>query len=268
MSDEFARFEIDMDSSTEALVGHLDLCGLAIFRGTDTAQVLARFREIATAIPHRDSRAGDLVTSLRPRDEVREIPGFAGFGNDFMSPHTDGTGQAWPPELIGLACAKPADSGGEALLVDGLAIIEELLRTEEETIRALAVPGSVRFGESTERYAVLTRLDGKNRYYLRYRADGQADFGDLTDHVARLQSSIARHTRAVRLARGDGYVLQNGRWLHGRTAFTGSREMLRLIGRPICRSRGPNLRFGFTLPAEMAASWRGGVGPTRGTAGP
>jgi alpha-ketoglutarate-dependent taurine dioxygenase len=171
-----------------------------------------------------------------------------------MPPHTDGTGQARPPELVGLVCAKPADSGGEALLVDGLTVVEELLATDEATVRALAVPGSVRFGESDKRYAVLNRWDDKNRYYLRYRADGLADFGDVADHITRLQHCIKHHTRVIRLSRGDGYVLQNGRWLHGRTAFTGSREMLRLIGRPTYLGRLPNVRFGFTVPYNLAAT--------------
>lgn len=30
---------------------------------------------------------------------------------------------------------------------------------------------------------------------------------------------------------GDGYILQNARWMHGRTAFSGQREMHRLLGR-------------------------------------
>ncbi|WP_369797512.1 TauD/TfdA family dioxygenase [Nocardia sp. CNY236] len=46
--------------------------------------------------------------------------------------------------------------------------------------------------------------------------------------LPQLAEAIDRHAIRFTLEPGDGYVLHNHRWLHGRTAFTGDRVMYRL----------------------------------------
>jgi hypothetical protein len=52
-------------------------------------------------------------------------------------------------------------------------------------------------------------------------------------YVDRLRTLVQQRAIPIELRAGYGYILLNDRWLHGRTRFTGHREMLRVIGDPL-----------------------------------
>jgi hypothetical protein len=58
-----------------------------------------------------------------------------------------------------------------------------------------------------------------------------------------LSEAIERHTLIVPLVAGRGYLLDNHRWLHARTAFTGPRLIHRVLGVP-----APSLPTGIPVP--------------------
>lgn len=57
---------------------------------------------------------------------------------------------------------------------------------------------------------------------------------------------IARHIQTFRLRAGDGVLLSNTRWLHGRDRYSGRRTMLRVLGDPL---PGTGIMPGFPSPA-------------------
>jgi Taurine catabolism dioxygenase TauD, TfdA family len=66
------------------------------------------------------------------------------------------------------------------------------------------------------------------------RFDELARFAPTVTHwLPELRAAIDRHTTTVQLGRGQGYVLHNYRWLHGRRAFTGQRVMFRVHVDPL-----------------------------------
>jgi hypothetical protein len=83
---------------------------------------------------------------------------------------------------------------------------------------------------------------------VRFRQDELARFSPaVTAVLPQLLEAIRRRTIRFALNVGQGYVVQNGRWLHGRSGFDGLREMHRILGEPHPPERpGRIVGFGFT----------------------
>jgi hypothetical protein len=66
---------------------------------------------------------------------------------------------------------------------------------------------------------------------IRFRDDelaapsSEGEFGD----VLALRKAISRVTRSIPLQTGDGYILHNQRYLHGRSSFRGDRTLARML---------------------------------------
>ena len=72
------------------------------------------------------------------------------------------------------------------------------------------------------------------RLQLRLRLDDLVTFApDLLTHLPVLRVVIVRHTITVPLGAGQGYILDNHRWLHAREKFTGTRALYRVLGDPL-----------------------------------
>lgn len=103
---------------------------------------------------------------------------------------------------------------------------------EEQIVHTLAQDGLVTFDtiqSTSELLQFCTRLpDGS--ICLRFRYDS---LGYYTAPVCTVLpiflNLLERHTISFTLQKQQGYILQNGRWLHGRTAFRGEREMYRVL---------------------------------------
>ncbi|GAA3030974.1 hypothetical protein GCM10020000_04770 [Streptomyces olivoverticillatus] len=75
------------------------------------------------------------------RDHIDE---YQAVGLKDLGCHTDGSFMdgpgVGPPALLGLHCAKPADAGGESLLVDGGSLFEAVRRADPGLLRELCRP--------------------------------------------------------------------------------------------------------------------------------
>ncbi|WP_157434374.1 MULTISPECIES: TauD/TfdA family dioxygenase [Actinoalloteichus] len=92
---------------------------------------------------------------------------------------------------------------------------------------------SVLFGGSAGHLGAIFEPTGPGLLGVRLRLDGLARW---SPQAARwrdlLVATIRRHEHIIPLAAGQGYVLNNRRWLHGRRAFTGQRVMYRAVLEP------------------------------------
>jgi hypothetical protein len=97
----------------------------------------------------------------------------------------------------------------------------------------LSAPRSALFGGAAGHLgSVFTRTGG--RLTLRLRLDELAQFSpDVIHWLPALRATIDHHAQTFRLNAGQGYILDNYRWLHGRRAFTGQRVMYRAHGNPL-----------------------------------
>ncbi|MFJ7910196.1 TauD/TfdA family dioxygenase [Kitasatospora sp. NPDC096204] len=221
---------------------------LARLGGRDEV-LLTAGRLMSSLWRHRDADP-DGLTVIRDTGRHDGRPGFAGLGREALALHTECAQHPAPPRLLLLACARAGDAGGETLLVDGQAVLTELAAYHPVVIEALAADRAAYFGGSGGLFApVLQRLpDG--RWRLRLRQDDFARFSpDAEAHLAALRQTLDRNTQRVRLAPGQGVVLDNHRLLHGRTAFSGERLMLRALGEP-----HPELGLSPGYPAPWSAS--------------
>jgi hypothetical protein len=223
------------------IMADLARTGLALVDGvTSSAQLVDLTRSLGgTVVPHRDS-GPDGVTVIE--DRGAQDAALAGFTRSPLSPHTDRSGSACPPDLVLTVCGRAAASGGEVLLVDGRAVYIDLERNAPEALRALASPRSALFGGADGQLCSVFTVEG-GVIAVRLRLDSLARFGPAAaPHIPALRTAIARQTRTVPIHTGLGYVLDNRRWLHGRRAYEGQRLLFRVLAsaRPGSITRGFN----------------------------
>lgn len=221
----------DEDTVT-GLVAALAEHGVVLLDGVTSREDLLRLaHSIATIVPHRDSDAAGLTTIADIGGQVRS--GFAGFSACALNPHTDRSGIANQPALLVMSCGQPATSGGECVVIDGKAVYDDLAESNLKALKALSAPRSVLFGGAAGHLgAVFTRIG--DRSAIRLRLDDLAQFSpEITRHLPILRAAIDRHATMFRLNSGQGYILDNYRWLHGRRAFSGQRVMYRVNGNPL-----------------------------------
>jgi hypothetical protein len=218
-----------MSRIEEAL--HAD--GAAVFAGIpDRPGFLRLARALITIASHRDSDPAG-VTAIVRRSEIAEQSGFAGFGDRELHPHTEGSVMAEPPRVLVLMCVRPASVGGHSVLVDGKQVYDDVAGEDSTMLTALSTKGSARFGGTPGFLGSVFEPAPNDRIRIRLRLDDLVCFSPTASRfVDRLRSVVDCRTRIRRLAAGEGFVVLNDRWLHGRTRFDGERTMLRVIGDP------------------------------------
>ncbi|MFE4514594.1 TauD/TfdA family dioxygenase [Kitasatospora sp. NPDC056783] len=228
------------------------LLRLARLGGRDDV-LLAAGRLMSSLRQHRDADP-DGLTVIRDTGRHSGRPGFAGLGRGALALHTECTQHPDPPRLLLLACARAGDSGGETLLVDGRAVLAELAVQHPAAIEAFSAERAAYFGGSSGRFAPVFQQLPAGRWQLRLRQDDLARFSpDAQAHLPALRQAIDRNTQRLRLAPGQGVVLDNHRLLHGRTGFSGERLILRALGDPApALGLGPGFPHSF-CPTSLLA---------------
>lgn len=180
---------------------------------------------------HPDSDV-DRLTMIRDSGQRARRVGQAGFGRGDLAPHTERSSIPRPPRLMMLVCLRKADAGGEVLLTDGQAVHEHLSRTAPEALEHMNRPGTAFYGDGGGHASqIFTPLAG--RALLRFRRDQLAQFSPLIQRfLPHLDEAIAAHQREFLLEPGQGYIVDNHRYLHARAAFNGPRECVRALGEP------------------------------------
>src|SRR6266496_1174435 len=233
-SDSWMQYRVSGGRGTDTaseLVPPLAEHGLVLLEGVSGPDDLLRLaRSIATVVPHRDSDAAGITTIADVGGQMRS--GFAGFSACALNPHTDRSGVANPPVLLTMSCGQPANSGGECVVIDGKAVHDDLAESNPKALRAMNGPRSVLFGGAAGYLgSIFTKVD--DRIAIRLRLDELAQFSpEVARWIPALRATIDRHATMVRFAAGQGYILDNYRWLHGRRAFSGQRVMYRVNGNP------------------------------------
>ncbi|GJF21026.1 TauD/TfdA family dioxygenase [Streptomyces sp. HO565] len=218
---------------TSAVMELLRARGVATVEGLDTrAKVLAFAEQVMTLVPHPDSDP-DTLTTIRDRGTASRRPGLAGLGTGELLAHTERSSLPRPPRLMLLVCQQPAASGGDVLLTDGRALHALLMERAPRALEVMAVPGTAFYGDGGGHPSrIFTRHRGE-RVSIRLRQDALAAFSPLlTPHLPHLRTAIEALQQRVTLDAGQGYLIDNSRWLHARTGFSGDRVCLRSLGDP------------------------------------
>jgi hypothetical protein len=262
-TDFFSHHYIDVvGATTRDMVSRLRRDGIITFDGITSPSML---RDLVARVvpiePHRDSNASG-VTVLRPREgPAAKTAGYLGFSREGLYPHTDGSAVQEPAMLVGLSCARRAPWGGDTLLVDGAAVFETLRTNAPGLLDVLQRLRSARFGSGDGLMGAVFSDADAGRVCVRFRRD------DLVRYVPEAEVALpvlhdvieALQVR-VPLEGGQGYVVQNRRWLHGRTPFGGEREAWRVLGSaPRGSAHAEALGPGF--PVTAIVQWTAAAAP-------
>ena len=159
------------------------------------------------------------------------------YSTTFLEPHTDATYMVDAPGSQLFCCVRRTGTGGESILVDGLAMATSL-RAEVpevfETLTNVAVTGRyVEPGVDLRATRPPIRLDGRGRFeQLSYNNYDRAPFwlpepemSAFYDAYGTLHRHVVDQDRwfEVRLNAGDALIFDNWRVLHGRQGYTGDR---------------------------------------------
>ena len=189
--------------------------------------------------PH-EQEAG--LTIISARAVSTDADGLAGFGRSWLVPHTDRSLDPNPPSLLAVVMLSPG-SGGDGLVVDGARLFTTLCRSfgrsAVESLRMRARDGTT--------MPVVNAVDGLVR--IRFRADPLASLYSETgqDAVVDAWRRLVSEPTALQMAAGDGYLVHNHRYLHGRSSFTGSRRLARFLAKIDDGHRLAWLNKGFRL---------------------
>jgi hypothetical protein len=196
---------------------------------TDRAALLRAGRSLMTIRIHRDSDSEGVTTIERRFSNA--IGSLSGFTDRELVPHTDGSAVAQPPQILMLACVRRPRSGGQVVLVDGCGLYQEIAENDPAMLDALRAPRSAYFGGGSGHLGSVFEDLGGHRVAVRLRFDDLVRFSPATSlYVGRLRELVRLRAITLDLAVGEGYVVLNDWWLHGRRRFVGARTMLRLIG--------------------------------------
>lgn len=153
-----------------------------------------------------------------------------GFTRLPLYPHTDRSPVSDPPNILILFCEKPAPNlGGASILADGLKVLQDMQQNANAHFSALQKKGSAMFcdGKTLHQGAVIEKVD--NQFSIRFRFDEYGFFsGEIVDSIQILKRYIKKHSFSFGLGKGEAYVINNRRWLHGRESFEGGRIIHRL----------------------------------------
>lgn len=246
----FANFYLDVteDYAEEQMIDALLRDGILTFDAIQsTRELLYLCNKLGTIVNHRDANEVGL-TQIVKWSNIQPINSYQAFTASHLTLHTDGSSIPNPAHLIVLWCAQPAEEGGISLLADGKHIYQILAKEYPNVLQALTTPNSAIFlGQIAPLYSSVFSVLENGNIYLRFRYD---DLGYYSASVIAILPTfleiLKRSTISLTLKKGQGYIIQNGRWLHGRTAFQGEREMYRALVNPDEGTpMGKRVQFGF-----------------------
>ncbi|MFD6182009.1 TauD/TfdA family dioxygenase [Streptomyces goshikiensis] len=233
-TDQFAAHPTDCLGPTNAIMARVAEQGLATVDGLVSREsVLAFTRRVMELTRHPDSDA-DGLTTIRDIGRASPRPGLAGLGSGELLAHTERSSTPCPPRLMLLVCLRPAVEGGEVLLTDGRAVYEELAVRSPEAVEAMGLRGTAYFGDGGGHSSRIFTPHPDGRVSLRFRQDELGRFSPLvSDYLPALRGAITAHEHLLRLEPGQGYLIDNTRFLHARASFVGHRLCVRALGTPL-----------------------------------
>lgn len=205
--------------------------GLFFFCDIETEQDAIDFAaHFGDIVPHRDSEPSGITRICH--SEVEPVSdAYRGFSSAALFPHTDRSSLQSPPPFLMQVCYRQSGIGGESTLVNIPKLLAVVSEQDQSVLEVLQDPthAIISDGKTTYRGPLLEQA-GDGSLSFRFRNDNCIYMTPrLSDVFGRLLREIERLTMTCKLPEGCGYLVHNGWWLHGRTAFSGPREMWRIL---------------------------------------
>lgn len=195
--------------------------------------------EVAMMIGDLGVSAYDRIFDLSPKGKHNTM------GNTFRTvpPHTDEAYRFAPPGINVLGCIRPADEGGDSILVDGFHLGESLRGDDPEAFALLArtpnVFHRIHDGQLDQRcHTRMFALDESQNIVgvrIHTRSSGPMDLpADLVEpfyaayHKLSALMMAPENQARFALQAGDTLIFDNQRVLHARTSFSGADRHLQI----------------------------------------
>ena len=194
----------------------------------DVGEFISIANSLGDIVPHRDSEENGLTKII---DKHSAEKGYLGFSNQRLRLHTDGSGMKNPTPVIMIYCEKPSISGGDSILVDGKKVYEELKATLPDFLKEIETDGSCIFMDGNKpRLSSIFSSVSKGYRRMRFRYDNLGFYSATTiPFMHASMEYLEALSFSIKLKKGQGYIIQNGRYLHGRSAFVGDRVFYRAL---------------------------------------
>jgi trimethyllysine dioxygenase len=225
---------MDDEDGINVWLGHVKRVGYILVRNSPaTAEATKKLMERISYL--RNSIFGEFSVW----DNKKINPDDTAYTSQQIELHTDSTYVHDAPGLQTLHCLQKDSRGGENQLVDGIAIAELMKREHPQAFNVLCevqVPGRyIRSDAYLETHRPVFRLnnDGKvlqvsfnnhDRAPFRLEHDEMESFYEAYGIFHRLAHNKGRHFEFL-LEPGNILTFDNWRLLHGRSAFTGYRQL-------------------------------------------
>ena len=189
--------------------------------------------------PHEDAPG---VTLIRPMSTRAAEAGMAAFTHSKLKLHTDRASSPAPPAVLSTLVIEQSSSGGDAIFLDGDTLFPSTI-PDENTLGGLTLCADERNGNLP-----LLEVKDDGRRFVRYRDDEighpEARNPEAGDLLERIYGCLSQPVH-LHMGPGQGYILHNCRYLHGREAFSGHRVVVRFLGNVRVRSSFALLNQGF-----------------------
>ena len=211
--------------------------GFVLVRGGP--KELGFVEEVAMMIGELGDSAYSKIFDLSPKGQVRTM------GNTFrmVPPHTDEAFRFAPPGVSVLGCVRPADEGGDSILVDGFHLADTLRKEDPDGFALLAemphVFHRIHDGELDQRsFTRMFALDDRQQVVgvrIHTRSSGPMDLpADLVEpfyaayHKLSALMMAPENQARFALQAGETLIFDNQRVLHSRTSFSGADRHLQI----------------------------------------
>ncbi|KAI1874480.1 hypothetical protein JX265_004688 [Neoarthrinium moseri] len=201
--------------------------GVAFCKGCDESSLLNIAKNMGSPVAPRNASGRGVISRIRCEPALNgKTYSSKGYSSEELFFHTDRSGWELPPRILMTALSIKALKGGESLLVDGHRFLSHL-RSEEPDLYDLVVsPQHSSFRQENGSFQGRPIFD-EAKGILRFRLDNSVQLsGVLAEKWDKLKAAIYKHAYYVDFQPGDGYIVDNHRYLHGRTSFTGSRKFI------------------------------------------
>ncbi|KAL4920936.1 hypothetical protein BDW62DRAFT_220372 [Aspergillus aurantiobrunneus] len=200
--------------------------GIAFIEGCDEdrlGQLASQFGEIVK--PRNEKTNGTGISNIR---FAPTLVG-KGYSAEELVFHSDRSGWEQPPRILLSTLKSKSTEGGASLLADSVRILKDIKEQADGLYDLLASPKHASFCSDDGVFVPRPVFDEGSGLF-RFRFDDSIQLSaSLAIRLPELFDIIYRNSFAVALQEGQGYLVDNHRFLHGRTSFTGSRELLRAL---------------------------------------
>jgi hypothetical protein len=202
--------------------------GLVTFTCPDAETLLAAASDLGDIMRHRDSDTHGITTvkEIANRDPERDI----GLTRGALPFHTDCPAIASPPSTLILWCRQEAAAGGTALFAQAGELFAYLDENDPDVLEAACQPEAVVFRTGDHVWIGPVFQASAGGTTIRLRLDPHVHFQTaLARLLPRLEAALEAVAVPLTLRKGEGYAVLNSTWLHGRRAYRGHRELLRIM---------------------------------------